>query len=233
MGNPCWPPKLAHFAGRLPHERFIFVLPLSLSRTQDDLGRVRWTFFGGSEQGPERAFWKSFFTAPNAERPEKECLAVLYRILSEAYGLEVKSPTDLFAIGFRILPSDRSSPYPSGKVEPLPHWTEPFLASDSTDWQVVRRLLTFRPFERLPVVVQEQYLAGKLHLLPFPGSLVFWDMPTYLELATQLPMAMQIPLLQLVPRRGGPPGLRIPQSGWLHEPRPDLNPATIQKELLV
>lgn len=233
MGNPCWPPKLADCAGRLPHERFVFMLPLSLSRTQDDLARVRWTFFGGSEQGPERAFWKSFFTAPNAERPEKECLAVLYRILSEAHGLEVKSPKDLFTIGFRILPSDPASPHPSGKVEPLPHWTEPFLVSDSTDWQLVRHLLTFRPFERLPVLVQERYLAGKLHLLPFPGSLVFWDMPTYRALATQLPMAMQIPLLQLVPRHGGPPGLRIPQSGWLHEPRPDLDLTTIQEELLV
>lgn len=47
--NPCWPVELAEAAGRLDHERYVLLLPLALSRTQDDKGRVRWTLFGGSE----------------------------------------------------------------------------------------------------------------------------------------------------------------------------------------
>src|SRR5205823_1532490 len=50
--NPAWPDELAARAGRLSHERYVTLLPLALSRTQDDKGRVRWTLFGGSEQGP-------------------------------------------------------------------------------------------------------------------------------------------------------------------------------------
>src|SRR5438874_13025109 len=34
--NPAWPPDLAAHAGRLPHERYLTLLPLALSRTQDD-----------------------------------------------------------------------------------------------------------------------------------------------------------------------------------------------------
>ena len=47
--NPYWPPELASRAGQLSHERYVIFLPISLSRTQDDKGRIRWTFFGGSE----------------------------------------------------------------------------------------------------------------------------------------------------------------------------------------
>ena len=65
-GNPFWPPELAERAGTLGHERFVLLSPLALSRTQDDKGRVRWTLFGGSEQGPARAFWQGFWTGPGA-----------------------------------------------------------------------------------------------------------------------------------------------------------------------
>jgi hypothetical protein len=51
-------------AGHLDRERYVLLLPVALSKTQDYLGRVRWTLFGNSEQGPERAFWQSFYTAP-------------------------------------------------------------------------------------------------------------------------------------------------------------------------
>ena len=104
---------------------------------------------------------------------------------------------------------------------------------DSADWDKVRYLLTFRPFSLLPPQVRANYLAGRLHLLPFPGSLVFWGMPTYARLQKELPLAGQIPLLRLVPRRAGAEGVRVPQSGWLHEPHPDVDPAEIQKELLL
>src|SRR5262249_54756340 len=60
---------------------------------------------------------------------------------------------------------------------------------------------------------------GRLHLLPFPGSLVFWGAESYFRLQRELPMAGQIPLLHVLTRHEGPHGIRIPQSGWLHEPR--------------
>jgi len=83
----------------------------------------------------------------------------------------------------------------------------------------VKYLLTFRPFGKLPAAVRRAYLAGELHLLPFPGSLVFWGAPPYRRLQRQLPFAMQIPLLHLFHRHEDPQGIRVPQSGWLHEPR--------------
>ena len=70
--NPYWPPELAEHVGKLAHERYVLLMPLALSRTQDDKGRVRWTLFGGSEQGPARAFWRSFFTAPGRVRFERK-----------------------------------------------------------------------------------------------------------------------------------------------------------------
>ena len=69
IDNPYWPSELAARAGKLFHERYVVFLPLALSKTQDDKGRIRWTFFGGSEQGPERAFWKSFYLSPAEEVP--------------------------------------------------------------------------------------------------------------------------------------------------------------------
>ncbi len=39
-GNPYWPAALAGRAGSLRHERFVVLMPLALSRTQDDKGRA-------------------------------------------------------------------------------------------------------------------------------------------------------------------------------------------------
>ena len=63
--QPYWPPELSERAGSLAHERFVTLLPLMLSRTQDDKGRIIWTFFGNSIHDPEKAFWKSFYSAPD------------------------------------------------------------------------------------------------------------------------------------------------------------------------
>ena len=53
LNNPYWPAELAAHAGLLLHERFVALLPLMLSRTQDDNGRVIWTFFGNCIHDPE------------------------------------------------------------------------------------------------------------------------------------------------------------------------------------
>ncbi len=225
IGNPYWSAELAARAGRLDHERYVVLLPLALSRTQDDMGRVRWTLFGNSEQGPERAFWKSFFAAPDHELDERQSLAFFVELLARAYGETIADQSELRRAGFRILPSERNAR--------LPRWTRAFLVDPSDAFADIRYLLTFTPFGELPAAAREKYLAGKLALLPFPGSLAFWSMPIYQRRQEKLPMGLQLPLLRLVARHGGPYGIRIPQSGWLHEPRRDQKKTEIQEELLL
>ena len=221
--NPYWPPELASHAGSLIHERYITLLPLMLSRTQDDKGRVLWTFFGNSIHEPEQAFWKSFFSSPDTEITETESISFFTDLLSEAYGEKVTDDESLFNMGFRILSSE-------GSV--LPGWTKKFLVKDDSSVLEVRYLLTFRPFSLMPETVKNKYLTGKLSLLPFPGSLVFWGIPGYLRLKKKLPVTAQIPLLNLVARNRGIGGLRVTQSGWLHEPHPDSKNLIINENLI-
>ena len=221
-GNPYWPAGLAERAGTLAHERYVVLMPLALSRTQDDKGRVRWTLFGGSEQGPEQAFWKGFFTAPQREMPVEHSLQFVRQLLQEAYGETSLALTDLRRLGFRILPTAAHPAFPYWQPQPLPQWTESFLLAPREPIARVKYLLTFRPFGELPDAVRSAYLAGDLHLLPFPGSLVFWGAPPAVSLQRQFPLAMQIPLLSLFERYEGHGGIRVPQSGWMHEPHADL-----------
>jgi len=211
INNPYWPPELASRAGSLFHERYVTLLPLMLSRTQDDKGRVIWTFFGNSIHDPEQTFWKSFYSAPGTEITVSESVSFFTDLLSDVYGEKLSDDTSLFNAGFRIMPSE-------GSV--LPDWTRKLLVNDHSPFGDVRFLLTFRPFSLLPETVRKQYLAGTLFLLPFPGSLVFWGMPGYLRLKKEIPSAAQIPLLNLVERNRGIGGLRVTQSGWMHEPHP-------------
>jgi Peptidase family M28 len=231
--NPYWPLDLASQAGKLPHERYVVFLPLALSRTQDDKGRVRWTFFGGSEQGPELAFWKSFYSNPGQERPAQEALAFISRLLSQVYREACHDSSSLRGIGFRILPTEMDSRFPYWSDKSLPSWTKPFLLDEGISIDDVRYLLTFRPFSLLPATIRKRYLTGQLVLLPFPGSLVFWGMKSFVRLQEELPMAMQLPLQRLAERHGGPHGIRIPQSGRFHESGSDLQPLEVQENLLL
>jgi hypothetical protein len=230
--NIYWPQELAAHAGKLLQERYIVFLPLSLSRTQDDKGRVRWTFFGGSEQGPEQAFWKSFYFGQREERPANEAISFLTRLLSQVYGEKCNDASDLRRIGFRILPTGEVSPFPYINENSLPFWTKPFLLGDNASIDGVRYLLTFRPFSLLPPIIRQQYLEGHLVLLPFPGSLVFWGMKSYLRLRTQMPEAMQLPVQHLAMRRDGSDGIRVPQSGWFHETGSDFKMPEVHEQLL-
>jgi hypothetical protein len=136
-GNPYWPARLAERAGSLTQERFVTLLPLALSRTKDDKGRTRWTLFGSSEQGPAKAFWRSFFTAPGQELPADQALAMLRRLLAAAYGEPEGLLGDLRRAGFRILPQgDRC---PAGP-----------LAISGTRAKRRRRSSTCSPSGRLP-----------------------------------------------------------------------------------
>jgi hypothetical protein len=219
IDNPYWPEELAKAAGRLPHERYVILLPLALSRTQDDKGRVRWTIFGASEQGPERAFWRGCFEERNWEA-EENGQAFFCRLLAAAYGVRLSDPDQLYDAGFRILlggPRDALA-WPADDVL-RPGWTLRYEWEPRQSLRGVKYLLTFRPFGKLPEAVRRAYLAGELHLLPFPGSLVFWGVPWYRKMRRQMRFAVQIPLLHLFHRHEDPRGLRVPQSGWMHEPR--------------
>jgi len=221
--NPYWPPDLANHAGSLLHERFVTLLPLMLSRTQDDKGRLVWTFFGNSIPEPEQVFWKCFYTAPGTEVAESDSISFFTGLLSEAYGEKLSDAESLFNSGFRIMKSEES-------IQPA--WTNRFIVKDNSSFLKTKYLLTFRPFKQLPEPVKSKYLSGGLSLIPFPGSLVFWGMPGYLHLKKKLPVAAQIPLLNLVARNRGIGGLRVTQSGWLHEPHPG-NKNLIMNENLI
>jgi hypothetical protein len=220
-GNPAWPDELVQ--GGLPEqERYVLLLPLALSRTQDDKGRVRWTLFGASEQGPARGFWRGFFSTPRKQGPAAEGEDFIRRLLHAAHGVPMEELADLGKAGFRILPTGEDLPQPWWRDGPLPPWTTPYLWGPRGSLSRVQFLLTFRPFASLPAAVRKAYLDGRLHLLPCPASLVFWGVPGSMRLASHLPFAVQIPLLHLLERHEAYPGLRVPQSGLLHEPRPDL-----------
>src|SRR5439155_10921593 len=133
--------------------------------------------FGGSEQGPARAFWKGCFTAPGRELPLEQALCFFRRLLHDAYGVGFDKLADLRAAGFRILPQGDDLPFVFWRAGRLPKWTTPFQWEPRQSLRGVLYLLTFRPFAKLPSAVQKAYLAGELHLLPFPGSLVFWGVP--------------------------------------------------------
>jgi hypothetical protein len=200
--NPCWPETL-HHRGAPPHERYVLLLPLALSRTQDDKGRIRWTLFGASEQGAARPFWHGFSADARRGRPAEQCRDFFERLLLAVFG-------ERSLQRFRIH-ADTA----------LPRFTSEYIWREGQPLTGVRYLLTFTPFCELPGNVQTAYLRGDLHLLPFPGSLLYFHAAPYRRLQAELRWATQIPLLHSIERRESPRGIRVPQSGWLHEPRED------------
>ena len=216
--NPFWPPELA--SANLQNDRCVLLLPLALSRTQDDKGRVRWTLFGNSEQGPSKAFWKSFFTAPGVEAPAEHGISFFCRLLQAVYNESAADAEELRRAGFRIIPEDRPD-FPFWSEGELPSWASSFLFRDDEPSEAVKYLLTFRQFGRLPASVREGYLRGRLALLPFPGSLVFWGVERARQVYRRLPLALQIPLLANVNRYEFPIGIRVPQAGVFHVPNAD------------
>ena len=215
--NPYWPAVLAEAAGKLKHEPFLTLSPLALSRTQDDKGRSRWTLFGGSDQGPSRGFWQSFYGGPASELPATRGRAILANLLTKIFAVPAAAGRNLKAAGLSILPDLADPGFPDWNATELPGWMDEFLLKDENDVSHVRYLLTFRPFSKLSKAIQDAYLQGRLNLLPYPGSLVFWGSPHYRQLARGLPGAMEIPLLQSIARHESNRGLRVPQSGWMFE----------------
>jgi hypothetical protein len=223
-GNAAWPPILQQ-KGALAKERYVILLPLALSKSQDDKGRVRWTLYGNSEQGPARPFWRSFFLTPRKQAPAEVGEIFIRRLLHRVYEVPLEEMTDLRKAGFRILPLEENLPLRHWREEPLPAWTAPYLWKRGQSVDAIRFLLTFRPFATLPEAIQKAYLEGDLHLLPCPASLFFWAVPNIHKLQRELPLAVQTPLLDVLHRYEHIIGLRILQAGWLHERRPDISAA--------
>ena len=215
--NPYWPEALAKGVTALKHERFTILSPLALSRTQDDKGRSRWTLFGGSDDGPSRGFWQSFYAGPDQELPAARGKALLGKLLGAMFGLPAAAVKNFKSAGLRILPDLVDDDFPHWSATSPPGWMDDLLLTDENAISDARYLLTFRPFAHLSQSIQNAYLAGHLHLLPYPGSLVFWGSPRYRQLARALPGAMEIPLLQCIARHESVRGLRVPQSGWMFE----------------
>ncbi|HQR06106.1 MAG TPA: M28 family peptidase [Gemmatales bacterium] len=213
--NPYWSPEIEE--AHLDNDPCVLLLPLALSRTQDDKGRVRWTLFGNSEQGPGKAFWKSFYTAPGVEAPADAGIDFFCRLLNAAFGLSVSNADGLRLAGLRILPDDQPD-FPFWNEGDLPSWARPFLFRADEPIESVKYLVTFRPFTRLPAEVKQAYLKGQLVLLPFPGSLVFWGVKRARQIYPQLPLGLQIPLLANVDYHESPIGIRVPQAGVFHQP---------------
>ncbi len=217
--NPYWPAELAKRAPALEHERFVLLLPLALSITQDLMAHFRWTLFGNSEQGPARAFWMGFYTGPGQELPVEQALEFFRALLGRAYQESAARLADLSTAGFRILPV-KPGATESSHEEPLPTWASAYLLGEDESLREVNYVLTFRAFRDLPTAIKRKYFAGKLHLLPFPGSLLFWGCGHYRKLAEHIRLAQQAPLLHFLERHEGQGGIRIPQSGWFEEAAP-------------
>jgi Peptidase family M28 len=218
-GNPYWSDELASHAPQLAGRRHVLLMPLAIAKTQNDRGRRHWTLFGGSEQGPERAFWKSFYSAPGREIPRPQSRRIISNLLSGAFDVTTRDADELYRAGFRILASGAAHPFPDWVMDPLPSWTRRYLVSDDARFERTRFLLTFRPFASLPAAVREGYLNGRIELLPSPFSLLLSGMPIYHHASRQHPLALQYPVLRLVARHESW-GLRVPQLGWLRHKGP-------------
>ena len=77
---------------------------------------LRWTLFGGSEQGPARALLERFLHRPGREVAAEQALEFIRRLLARVYGEPAENLADLRRAGFRILPQeDECWPLASGR----------------------------------------------------------------------------------------------------------------------
>ena len=134
----------------LPQEKHVFLSSLALAKTQDDKGRVRWSLFGASNDGPARGFWRSFFTAPDVEIPENDALDRIRKILAATYNCRPRRIAR-FECCRLSHSADRNicANSPNWNDGPLPGWTKQFRL-DASDIAGCKYLLTFTPFALLP-----------------------------------------------------------------------------------
>src|SRR5262249_3394064 len=128
--NGYWSHELEEHVGKLPHDHCVVLLPLALSRTQDDKGRLRWTLFGGSEQGPARVLGKRS-RAPRERREAGWGGRGFFPLLRGTVSRKtVEGGGGLPPVGFRALPP--ALPLLPWWEEPPHPWAKPFLIDDGT-----------------------------------------------------------------------------------------------------
>jgi hypothetical protein len=197
----------------------IAIVPLALSRTQDDKGRVRWTLLGGSDLGPGPAFWSGFRRSPDQPDDDRAAAARLAPLIAAALDddalLDRPTIARLRAAGVRVLPAGPDPDRPDWDAEDLPRAIAPLVIDDHHGPRGVRALITFRPARRLPRPLADAVARGAIALVPSPEALVFAGHRGYRALARALPEAMQLPLARVAPLTLA--GLRVPQSGWIIE----------------
>lgn len=192
--NPAWPAALANRVAWPAEETFPLILPIALTKTQDDKGRVRWTLLGSSGALlPSEPFWASFRGRRGNERPDAA------KRLDELLAWLLQGDPSVV----RFLPHEGTA---------LPAFVASRAYREDEPLDGVATLVTFVAFADLPARVQWAYLEGRLRIVPFPASMVFREHPGYRKLG-----AAEVPLLHLFPRSGVNDAIRIPQSGWLDE----------------
>ncbi len=161
--NAYWPAELAGRSKSLTHERFVLLLPLALSITQDDKAHARWTLFGNSEQSPAHAFWKGFYTGPGQELPAQAALDFFRTLLAKAYDEPRAGLADLRKAGFRILHSWSNE-------GPLPGWTADYLLGEGEPLRGVKYLLTFHTVSRSPCGRAQEISRWRSSFAPVSGK---------------------------------------------------------------
>ena len=221
MDNPYWPLRLAEKAGAVPHERFVFLGPLALSRTQDDKGRVRWTLFGASEQGPERAFWKSF-QGLRARRCRKRRASISSAVCwPPCTASRSATPITCTTPASASLPTDQRDALAWPADDDLPTWTLRYRCNSAAA-RPRREISADVPAVRPAAGSDSDGVPRRTAALDsVPRQSDFLGhVPAPWKLRDARRLAVQAPLLTVISRHEEPHGLRVPQAGWMHEPKP-------------
>ena len=198
------------------------LVPLALSRTQDDKGRVRWTLFGGSEQGPAGRSGGASSPRPSKQVPAGVGEAFLRRLLHAVYGIARSRAGRLAASRISHPAAGEATSSPVERRRRCRRGPSRYLL-DQRDSRSRASSICSRSGRSATCRTRCGRLPGRPSCIccPFPAVWSFGVQPYFQQLAEQLPLAMQIPLLHLLPRHEAVHGIRVPQSGWMHEPRAD------------
>lgn len=193
LGNP-WPKNPPKNSER----PIVSLTPLTLSRTQDDLGQTPWTVFGGSEKDWEWIFWRSL---KRAERPERWFFKLIKTVFEKT-----GSAKSLRDAGLWIF---------SKREGEIPKSLRHLLWKDSVKPASVRFLVTFLPFGEWPGALRQKLASGDLDVIPHPATLIFHRPPMFELAASVHEEAYQIPLAREFSGYASDRGLRIPQVHFL------------------
>src|SRR5262249_19540823 len=153
-----WLPDLARRAGRDTQRSFVVIAPLTLSRTQHDIGRTHpWTVYGGAELDWEELFWAHAVPPLAADR-------LLCSLLRRAVDESIADPCDLKELGVRLYARQESHVPPALRSLVLPK--EP----QASDLAGLAYLVTFVPRDRWPEPLRARYDERGFEAVPHPAT---------------------------------------------------------------